>query len=224
MKVIGNMLGIYFSPEKTFKDIDAKKDWIAPLIVVLSVTLLVSIIIMKPIIIPELIQRVEAMDYLDTDMKETILSKMDVQQLFVRNVVSSVVKRIFNITMSGLILLLVISTVTKHASYRKVITAVVYSSLVIIPESLIKVPLMFIKETSRVYTSLGLFMPVSMEKTYISHVLNNFDIFTLWSIIIVTIGIRVLCVAEKAKVNKIVVSLWMCWVLLSSLLPYLLKI
>ncbi len=56
LNVIQRIFGVFFSPRRTFEDIDRKPDWLVPMVIVLVIAVLFTIIIM-PIALPQQMEK-----------------------------------------------------------------------------------------------------------------------------------------------------------------------
>jgi len=93
-----------------------------------------------------------------------------------------------------------------------------YSSLVAIPAAIIKIPLVFMRETIEIQTSLALLLPPDMKESFVYRIFANFDIFTIWTLILTSLGFAVMYNFSRKKSATAVVILWLLWVFVSSAL------
>jgi hypothetical protein len=102
------------------------------------------------------------------------------------------------------------------SSYRSILSVYSYSALVTIPALIVKLPLIMMKETVNVQTSLALLLSPDAKDSFLYKVFSSFDIFTVWQVILVSMGLGVMYRHSTKKALTAVVILWMIWILLKS--------
>jgi hypothetical protein len=119
-------------------------------------------------------------------------------------VVAAVLFFAFNVLLGG------------DSTFRRVLSAYCYSSLVAIPASIVKFPLVMAKGNINVQTSLALILSPDKQGSFIYSVLSSFDIFTIWQVLLLSIGLGVMYKFTTKKALMAVLVLWIIWILLKS--------
>jgi hypothetical protein len=110
-----------------------------------------------------------------------------------------------------------------QGKFKVTFSVLCYSALVTVPALIVKTPLMFARQTAQVQTSLALILPPDAEDTFLFRLLANFDIFMIWQLIILTIGLAVAHRISRGKSAGIVFGLWLAWVLVATSMAGLLQ-
>ena len=117
---------------------------------------------------------------------------------------------------SALLLLGAARVAGADVGYSGVLTVSAYSSLVQALKGIIVTPLMLSKNSMIVHTGLGLLLPAEMMNSFAGRFLAGIEIFTLWQVAIVAIGIAVLGNVGTRKALVPVLVLWLIWLLIAA--------
>jgi len=109
------------------------------------------------------------------------------------------------------------------ALFKQVLSVFGYSSLVSIPALIVKVPLILVKKSVRIQTSLAALMPSGSDESVLFKILAKFDIFTIWQIALISMGLAVVYKFSTKKSATMVVAFWAVWIILSVAVSSLLK-
>jgi hypothetical protein len=81
---------------------------------------------------------------------------------------------------------------------------------------IVKFPLIMMKENLNVQTSLALLLSSNDKDTFLYSVFSSFDIFTIWQVVLVSMGLGVLYKYTTKKAFSAVFILWVIWILVKS--------
>jgi hypothetical protein len=84
--------------------------------------------------------------------------------------------------------------------------------------SIIKSPLILAKKTINIHFSIATFLPASSSDTFIYKLLSKVEIFNIWGIVVLCIGIAIIGRFNIKKVWPIVVGLYTAWYIITSLI------
>ena len=76
--------------------------------------------------------------------------------------------------------------------FKNVLSIYSYSSLIGVISYMVKLPLILSKNSLEVYTSPALFLPGSAKETTLFKIAALLDVFTIWQIIVISIGMGVI--------------------------------
>jgi hypothetical protein len=199
MKWLNDIMGIYYQPDKVFEGMKDQPRWLIPLIVSVVFTLMVTAIILPTIIMPEQAAKIAGNPDIPAEQVEAIQARMSGPIPLIAGLASNLILMPAGLLLIGLIFWWIFSMLGHKADFKQMFTAAVYSSLIGIPGAILKVPLMFLKETAKVSTSLGLMLPAEMEEGFLVRLLNHIDFFTLWMLVVMAIGFSVFSGAPRKK-------------------------
>jgi len=97
-----------------------------------------------------------------------------------------------------------------NSTYGLMMTITSYAYLVTVPELLVKIPLMLNKWSVKVYTGLGL-LNIGEPDSFIQMFLAGIDLFAVWRIILISIGMGLI---YKKGTKQVFLTLTSVWVVL----------
>jgi hypothetical protein len=103
-------------------------------------------------------------------------------------------------------------------SYKMGLGIASYSALVAVPGAIIKVPIMLYKNTVRVQTGLGLLCEESLERSFGCSLLDKFDIFSIWQLVLVIAGTAIVFKSSARKAAFALVPIWLLWSIVTAYL------
>ena len=97
-------------------------------------------------------------------------------------------------------------------AYRQMLVAKAYASLVLIPEWLVRTLLMRARGTPQVHTGPGVFVGEEMAGGFFGRLLLGINLFDLWQLWILGVGVAVMARAPEKKVLAGLLILWLLWI------------
>lgn len=214
---VSKIINIFFEPKKVFESLIIKPTWLVPFIIV-SLLGMSFYYFAYPMIMSEQIAKIEANDKIPTEQKEAIIEKIQgsghppvwqlgitpIGVLFYLAIASAVLFFVFNVLLGG------------DSTFRRVFSIYCYSALVGIPATIVKLPLTLAKKSADVQTSLALLLSPDVKESFLYKILSGFDIFVIWQVILVSIGMAVIYRFTPKKSYTTVFVLWIIWIFLKS--------
>lgn len=223
MKWLNDILGTYYQPDKVFESMKDKPRWLIPLIVSVVFTLIATAIILPTIVMPEQAANIARNPDIPAEQLEAIQAKMSGPIPLIAGLTSNLILMPAGMLLVGLIFWWIFSMLGFKAKFIEMFAVAVFGSLINIPGAILKVPLMFLKETSKVSTSLGLMLPAEMDTGFLVRLLNHIDFFTIWSLVVMAIGFSVFSGAPRKKSYWTVFACWAVFILILSAVGGLFK-
>jgi hypothetical protein len=219
---IGNkMAAVFTSPKKAFEAISQKPDWLAPMIVIILVGILFTLTVVPKVIMPAQIEQVteQMRDQGRTDAQiEQVMKYMTGPLPIVFSVVGVLIFAPVSLLVISGVLFGVSSLFGGKAKFIQVFSGVTYSALIASLGSVVKGILMVAQNSAHAGASLALLLSEDASKTFLYRLLGHFDLFVLWQIAVLAIGLAVIYQWKTTKAAGVVLSLWVLWVLVSSAL------
>ncbi len=209
---------VLYAPARVFGAMVQKPRWLAALLAVVLVTVAVTAVIMKPIVMPEQMERIAKNPNISEEAREQILAKMDSPMVLWSGIIGALVSQPVLLLIVALAYWGVFSFLGGRGGFGHMFSAAVHGALVSIPASLIKVPLMFAMGTAKVHASLALLLSPDVEETFIYRMLAQVDLFAIWSLVIMAVGFSVYSGAKRKTSYWATFGLWAVWVLAYSAL------
>lgn len=215
MGFFSRISGIFFEPRKVFNYLNYKPSWLFAFLMILIIAIIIAevtlpqnLLLQKEIVSqiprlssapPEILDR---MTEVDTGKRISTAVSEVLKNLIGLFLLTSVVYFFCNIILGG------------ESSYKKVLSVVTYTSFVTILGAILKTPLILAKNSADVQTSLALLMPEG-DFTKIRYLLLAFiDIFAIWQIILIALGLTVLYRFFKGKAFTAAIISWLVIVFL----------
>jgi len=219
MSEISRIFNIFFEPRKVFENLKIKPRWLVPFII-LSVIGIISFHYTYPYIVKQQITRIEENERIPDAQKEVIIERMGEREHppAWQLVFAPVGTLVYFLVVAVAIFFMGNVLLGGDSSFGRMLSVYAYSSLVAIPAAIIKIPLVFMRETIEIQTSLALLLPPDMKESFVYRIFANFDIFTIWTLILTSLGFAVMYNFSRKKSATAVVILWLLWVFVSSAL------
>ena len=217
--LIGRMVRVFHAPRETFESVAASRtaiDWVAPAAVSAVVAFAAAVAVMPLAMeegakaIQEQMQGQELSDE-QREMMEKMAGPGQAIGLVMAPVGSFVV-----LVISALLLLGAAKIAGADIGYSGMLTVSAYSSLVQALKGIVVTPLMLSKKSLEVHTGLGLLLPAEMMNSFAGRFLAGIEIFSLWQVVIVAVGISALGNVDTRKALVPVLVLWLIWLLIAA--------
>ncbi len=217
--LIGRMIRVFHAPRETFESVAASRtaiDWVAPAAVSAVVAFAAAVAVMPLAMeegakaIQEQMQGQELSDE-QREMMEKMAGPGQAIGLVMAPAGSFVV-----LFISALLLLGAAKIAGAGIGYSGMLTVSAYSSLVQALKGIVVTPLMLSKKSMEVHTGLGLLLPAEMMNSFAGRFLAGIEIFSLWQVVIVAVGISALGNVDTRKALVPVLVLWLIWLLIAA--------
>jgi hypothetical protein len=215
--VLSNLIGVFTSPRETFEALREKPSWLIPFLLICVVSF-GSFYLTRDILVETQIERIRNNPAIPDEQQELIIERIE-------GSVGSSVRQLVIIPISIAVMLLIVSAVLTFgasvmlggtAKFKQVFSLYTWSSLIGVLAAIIKTPLILATGSMAVATSLAVFMPPDSYTTFLYNFLAKFDVFSIWQVIVVSIGISVVYRFTMRRSLILVGSLWLVYVLISA--------
>ncbi|HTY08127.1 MAG TPA: YIP1 family protein [Candidatus Edwardsbacteria bacterium] len=212
----GNLAGIFYQPAKVFEGMkaDVKWQWLLPLAIAIAIGV-ASFFVIRPVMVPEVMANIaQRQPDMSPEMLEMIRGRVG-SPLGAINVV------IF-VPLVALLIALVywaaFSFTGAKTTFGHMFAATAWAGMANVLASFVRVPLIMAQQTLKVHTSLALILPPDMEEGFLTRLLGQLDIFTVWMLVLLAIGYATFTGVERRKAYAVVFGLWGVWALLTAAL------
>jgi hypothetical protein len=218
--ILGRIIGVFTSPKKTFESISRKPSWVLPLIILVILSGVMTFI-MQPVIITEsLNKQAEKMEErgMDQDQIDAIAERTE-GMMKITMIPSAIIVTAASLAIGALIWLFVGNVILGGSGkFTQLFSVNIYRSFIPLLGLLIKLPLILSKETLNVHFSLATFMSDELRDTFLYKILASVEVFNIWAIAVLCIGIAVVYKFKTNKVWPIVVIVYAIYFLGSAAL------
>jgi len=220
MGALRKLWGVLIEPGKTFSALDRRPTWLFPVIVLILVAMISSVLV-ADFRIQEARRQIEQNERFTPQQREEIYDRMDEQQSkpimkLISYVIGPIVAIFFIVFLvSGLLYFGGTVLLGGETDFKKVLSVYSWSSMVAIPGFLLKTPLMLLKKSSQIHTSLAALMPSGSEEGLLFKILTHTDLFVIWEISLLSIGLAVIYKFSTKKTAGLVIGLYLFYVVIA---------
>ncbi|MCF7885465.1 MAG: YIP1 family protein [Candidatus Marinimicrobia bacterium] len=216
LSLVSKVISAIWSPSKTFESVSKKANWWDIIIPILLITIAAWITIpyISPIGTDMAKERIEKSERLSDTQKEDAIERIEGQNKAIQYVMTPV---------STFIMILIVGLVMWLAGnfflggdrkFVPVFAMTSYTFLINILATIVKTPLMVSKHSVKVYTGLASILPES--QTFLFRLAKHFDIFAIWKVILLGIGLGVLYKSKQSKAITVVFVIWLAYAIIAS--------
>jgi hypothetical protein len=219
------VIGVLFAPDTTFRSIARRPDWVLPLVLLLVVSLVAGFIIAQHVDFAsatrEAMEQNKNMSAEQVDKAVRITAS--VSKVF--SYLSPVLSLIGLLVIAG-VLLLAFRLFGGEGDFKQAFSVTCYSSMPSIIKSVVTLIIIMAKGgmvpatqlATIVRSNLG-FLADYKANPMAFALLSSFDIFSVWFLALLIIGFAYVSRLSKAKSAAIIISLWICVLLLKLIGP-----
>jgi hypothetical protein len=109
---------------------------------------------------------------------------------------------------AGFVLMIFTAILGGGATYKQVFTVVVHSQLIGVLQQFITLPVAYIREEIVSPTRLAVFFPMLSDQSFLYYLFSAIDLFYLWSVVNLAIGIAVLYKRRTGPVASVLLGLY----------------
>jgi hypothetical protein len=226
---IGNVFKVFTEPTSVFASLASKTAWLVPFLIMVVIgggIYYYTRPIMTKDMKKSVLRNIEKYkDYLGAEKYEQ--AKQQIEEKF-REAMENPFKWYYLPLFMGmpLVFLVIITGIGMlagnflfggRANFWLVMGAVAYAALIGLLGDLVRAVLMLVKNTSYVYTGLGLLKPID-DGTFLYYLFRQVDVFTVWRIIVTAIGLGIVYKMKPKKFGIVLLSVWLVFVIIVSVL------
>lgn len=220
MGALQRVAGVFYQPQQVFNYLRHKPDILIPFLLAVIISVF-STIVVYDIAINDRIEAIEQNDRIPDERKDKIIDSMEssregTKRLIYTFVVPPLGSLVF-LAFMGLVFWFVGNVVLGgQAKYKQVLSAYSYAYLIsLIAGSLVKIPMIKAAGTTKIHTSLAAFLSQDSARTVFYRLMDSFDVFTLWFLVVLGIGLAAIYKFPRNKGIAAVFGTWIVWVAIS---------
>ena len=207
------MVGALFSPDETFRDIAARPDFALPLIVILVLSIFSGIVLAPRL---DYDSMKVAMARANPNMSPDDINR-GVKMASAIGKVSAYASPVFVLIIFSIVagvLLLAFRLFGGEGTFKQAFSVTLYAWIPRVIQSVILTAIVLAKgtvdvnEMATVVRSNPAFLVDMTEHPVLFSFLSTFDVFALWSIVLLIIGFAYVSRFSKAKSATIIISIW----------------
>lgn len=210
---------LFSKPSALFTYLRARPDFWAPILLAVFLSI-VTTMFTYDIQMDATINRIENNEKFSDDQKNLILDSIEEGRNGPRRYLSYFVFTplgigVMYLVVAGIFLFIGNVVLGGKAGYVQVLSVFAYSFLVLILAGLVlKLPFIIMNHSLDFNTSLSLLLPSSAKGSSIYRLLSAFDVFTLWFLVVFSIGFAIIYRFTQLKGFLAVFITWFIWILI----------
>jgi hypothetical protein len=201
----GRLLGVLIAPHAAYSEVVASPHWVGAFLVVLIATVtpmswLLSTTTGQRAGVDELLQMFEAFGRTVSDAEYQTMQRMAPYFVYAAAVLQTIFLPLFALAVAGLAYAILNGTRGARASFRQLFAVVVFSTAITAVRSVLAAPLDYARESMSSSTSLTTVAPFFGDNTFGGRVFGSIDLFVIWWMINLAIGLGVLYKRRAAPI------------------------
>jgi len=216
MSGINKIINIFTDPGSVFRDLRRYPTWLLPfsLVMLMSIVFTIST---EDLILKYQKEAIYNSTLIPEEQKDQIIEKYE-NKTPKRRHIESVIAGVVNVSVlfvvaAGIFWIVGNFVLGGAASFKQLFCMYSWAGMITVLELIIKLPLSLAKGSLNVYTSLAVLMDPEQSKTILFQILNAFDIFTIWKIVLWGMGFGVIYNFSKGKSYAAVISLYILYLI-----------
>lgn len=208
---------IFTNPKRLFENIKSKPDWLVPTLIIVIISM-ASAFFLRDITLDMQKERIQASENFSEEQKEVMLQQFDKSgsMQMIMGMVGAVVFVFASFAIVAALFMFTGNVILGGQSDFKTLLAVyAWGFMVSVPEAVIKIPLMLVKKSMHVYTSLAILFDPAEAETVMFKIANAVDIFALWRVALWAIGFSVVYKFTEGKSYGVIGAWYVIWVAVS---------
>lgn len=210
---------VFYKPIQTFRVLAencGKVDWLLPTVILAVLSLSCSWFI-RPIVESTRDTIIESqLPQLPVEQKESII---DIQKTArVIGFLFLPILCFLSLFAVGSVLFGLNKLLSGMASYEQVTAIYAYSSLIDAVRLLVITPIIISENSLDVHIGFGSLMSEQVSRTFIGHVISRIDIFDIWQVLVISIGLAVVGQVSIRRTLGAVLGLWFIWLIFNAFL------
>ena len=205
--------GILTSPRETFADVAARPRWFGMMAVVLIVTAVCtgwffSTQVGQTAWLDQVVEQARKAGREMPEAQWATMQKMSSYMGLIYVASTLVIAPIMWLIISGLLFAVFNAALGGTSTFKQLFAVFVHSTAVTLIQQLFVTPLNYVRESLTSATNLGVFLPMLDESSFLAKFLGTIDLFLIWWIVVLSIGLGVLF---KRKTGPIAAGLFVVY-------------
>jgi hypothetical protein len=201
----GRVVGVLTSPRATYADIAARPRWLGVMLVVMAATILPIMWLLQTEVgrraaIDMQLQALESFGRTVTDEEYRRMEQMAPYAGYFTAASQLVAFPLVTLVIAGVAFAIFNGGLGADATFRQVFAVVAFSSVVTGLRTLFSTPLNYARESMSNPTSLAAALPFYEDNTFAASLLGSIDLFLIWWLVSLAIGLGVLYKRRTAPI------------------------
>lgn len=207
------LIGVVFSPRDAYTAVAANPRWLGAMLVSGLIIMAVNVIFLSTDVgkSATLDQQLGVMKALGVTVTDQMVQQMESRMAYAPYTTAAsllVALPLMGAIMAGLLLAVFTAVLGGGATFRQVYAVVAHSMIIGAIQQAFSFPIMYTREELTSPTKLSVFFPMLGETSFFTYFLGAIDLFYIWSMINVSIGIAVLYKRRTGPVAAVLLGIY----------------
>lgn len=195
--LLSRFIGVVFSPRAAFQGIVAAPRWIGMLVLIAVFMSVATFLFLSTEVGRQALldQQVSAMESFGMTVTDEVYSQMEGRLSFAQytgSIAQFFALPIMYVIIAGILFAIFSAAMGGEAAFKQVFTVVVHSGAVSVVQQLFVLPLNYVRESMSSPTNIAALLPMVPEGSFLAYLLGAIDIFVIWWVMVLAIGLAVL--------------------------------
>jgi hypothetical protein len=210
------ILNIYFAPKKYFESLKQKSFWLIPLIILIVTSLILTVTTLTSISVEQRLEQLRTRN-LTPEQIEQAERVLKGPIPLISGIIGTIIFIPLLLLIISLILNFIVNFLDAQGNFITTFSVAIGAALVRIPSIIIRTIIILIRKNPQVETSLVLFVPFLNKTSFVYRFLQKFDFFTIWELILIALGLKIVYDLKERKIYYWVFGIWLIYIILTSL-------
>jgi hypothetical protein len=217
--LLARAFGVLFSPRATYAAIAARPRVFGALVAVIVIVVgatssFLSTEVGQNAYIDQALSSMEGFGRQVNDQQMNGIERMAPYAAYITGGAQLVIVPLVALFISGLALALFNAILGGEASFKQTFAVVVHSYFIVALGAIFSAPLFYLRESMASPTSLSIFFPMVDEATFFGQLMGSIDLFRIWWIVSLSIGLGVLYKRRTGAIAWSLLGLYLILVLI----------
>jgi hypothetical protein len=207
--LLARFVGIIASPRETFASVAAAPKWLGMLLLVATVTAVFTALPMttdagKQAALEQQVEQIKSFGMQVSDQMYEQMEKGAGRMPYTTGATVFVFTPIMSVIFAGILFAIFNAALGGEASFKQLFSVYIHSGAIGALSALLSGTVNYFSGRVGSVTNLGALLPMLPEKSFGAHLLGTVDIFLVWSVVVLAIGLGVL---YKRRTQPIAIAL-----------------
>jgi len=211
--LLARVFGVFFSPRATYADVAARPRWFGVMAICVAIIggsyyAFFSTEVGQQALLD---QQTRVLESFGVKLNDVALERMEagIDRAKYTTPISQVIGfPLVTAIFAGILLGIFNALLGGDASFKQVYAIIAHSGLIGALQTIFSVPIQYLQETMSSPTNLGIFAPFLEENSFMARLLGSLDLFQIWGLLSLAIGLGVL---YKRKTAPIATTLFLVY-------------
>ncbi len=211
--LFARFIGVVFSPRPTFEGVVGAPRWVGMLLVIAVLLSVATFLFLSTEVGRQALldQQVSSMEAFGMDVTDEMYAQMEGRLAFAQymgSIGQLVTLPIMYVIIAGILFAIFSAGMGGEATFRQVFTVVVHSGAISVVQQLFVLPLNYARESMSSPTNVAALLPMVPEGTFLAYLFGAIDVFLIWWVLVLAIGLAVL---YRRRTQPVAVTLFVIY-------------